>query len=300
MLTLLRKHPRFFGITMILVATLFIAVADALAKWLAGSYTTVQIAFMRSVTGFVYVSTFLLLWGRLRDLRTQYFGLHMLRSVLVTLILLGVFYALGQIPMVEVEAIGHAAPVFVALAAPWTLRERVTGHNWLAIGIGFFGVLIILRPDPGHFHIAHVVMLLSAAGYAVLIMLARKLSTRDPVLAITFYLYPLSVILTGLLVIGHWRTPTATHLAGFMLQGLAATVATLFYIAGLKHIEATLTATLDYVTLIWVASLGIVFWGEVPDSYTLAGIVLIVGSGIYIVRHSSRRIDESIVQTPEH
>ena len=300
MLSLFRKHPRAFGVAMILIATLFIAVADALAKWLAASYSTPQIAFMRSVTGLFYVSVFILLWGRFGELRTRHPWLHVTRAILVTFILLGVFYSLGQIPMVEVEAIGHAAPVFVALLAPWTLREKVSGHNWLAIGLGSIGVLIMLRPDPDHFHIAHVIMLASAAGYAAIIMLARTLSGRDTVLAITFFLYSLSALLTGLLTIGHWQTPAPLHFFGFALQGLVATIATLFYIAGLKHVEATLTATLDYVTLIWVAGLGIFFWGEVPDLLTLTGIVFIVGSGIYIVRHSSRRIDESIVQTPDH
>jgi drug/metabolite transporter (DMT)-like permease len=238
--------------------------------------------------------------GRIRELRTRKLHWHMTRATLVLLVMLGMYYALAHIPLVEIEAIGHAAPLFVAILSPLLLKERVTGHNWLAIGLGMLGVLIILRPDPAHFRIAHLVMLACAAAYAILIILVRTLTRTDSIVSISFYVYPPGALLAGLLARGEWVAPTITHWGVFIAFGTCNTLATLLYVLGLRHVDAVLAATLDYVTLIWVTVYGILFWGELPDPITAVGIVFIVLGGIYIVRHSTRRVDESLVQTSDH
>lgn len=295
-----KSHLHSKGIGLILGATLFVAAGDALAKWLLQTYPVLQFICIRSTCGLVIILLYLVAAGKLHELRTRRLRWHMLRAVLVAFVMIAIFYALANIPMVEVEAIGHAAPFFVAVVSPVMLKERVTGHNWFAIALGFIGVLIILRPDPSHFHVAHVVVLGGALGYALLILLARMLSATDTIFAISFYIYPLTAAATGFASYGTWMPPAIGDWLLFLACALVLTVAVLMFIAGVKHVDATLAATLDYVTLIWVALLGFIFWHEIPDPVTFAGIVLIVSSGIYIVRHSTRRIDESLVQTSDH
>jgi len=296
-----RRHSaRNAGILLLLAATLVIALSDSLAKWLSATYPISQIIFVRTLLGLLLVTLFILVFGKFSDLRSRRLHWHGVRAALITVTMLGVYYALANIPMVEVESIGHAAPFFVALFSPWFLRERVTGHNWLAIAVGFIGILIILRPDPERFHVAHVYMLFCAAAYAALILIARKISDTESVLAINFYIYPLTVLVTAFIAQDVWVPPTPADWGMFLMQGLFATAAVLLFIAGVRHVEATLAATLDYATLIWVSIIGFTVWGELPDAFTAAGILLIVASGIYVVRHSTREIDESIVQTSEH
>jgi drug/metabolite transporter (DMT)-like permease len=295
-----RQSARNAGILLLLAGTLVVALADASAKWLTASYPTSQIIFVRATTGLVLVTLFIALFGKFSDLRSRRLHWHGVRAGLITVTMLGVYYALAHIPMVEVEAIGHAAPFFVGLLSPWFVRERVTGHNWLAIAIGFIGILIILRPDPERFHIAHVYMFFCALSYALLILIARRISDTEGVLAINFYIYPLTVAVTGFIASNVWVPPSPADWGMFLLQGLFATAATLLFIAGVRHVEAALAATLDYSTLIWVSIIGFTVWGESPDALTAVGILLIVASGIYVVRHSTRQIDESIVQTSEH
>lgn len=295
-----RHHPRRLGIALLVIATLFVAVGDACVKWLAATYSTLEITFIRCAGGIVLVSLFMLATGKLGRLRTRRLEWHALRAVLVTFVMLGVFYSLGNIPMVEVEAIGHAAPFFVALLSPVILKEAVTGHNWLAIGIGFLGVVIILRPDPAHFHVAHLYMFGCALGYAVLILLARMLTSTESVFAINFYIYPLATVITGVLAPENWITPTPADWLLFGLFVLCNSSAVLLFLTGLRHVDATLAATLDYITLIWVVLLGGLIWQEYPDPISSIGILLIVASGIYIIRHGTRQIDESIVQTTDH
>jgi drug/metabolite transporter (DMT)-like permease len=295
-----KQSARNAGILLLLAATLVVALSDASAKWLSATYPVTQIIFVRASVGLVLVTLFILVFGKFSDLKSRRLHWHGVRAALITVTMLAVYYALASIPMVEVEAIGHGAPFFVALLSPWFLKERVTGHNWLAIAVGFAGILIILRPDPERFHLAHVYMLFCAASYAMLIMIVRRISDTESVLAINFYIYPLTVLVTGLAAQESWVAPGPADWGMFLMQGLFATAAVLLFIAGVRHVDATLAATLDYVTLIWVSIIGFAVWGEAPDALTALGILLIVACGIYIVRHSTRQIDESIVQTSEH
>lgn len=285
---------------MLLAATLLISTGDALAKLLTETYPPAQIACIRACVGFLLVTLFAVFSGRLRELRTRKPHWHMCRALLLLAVMMGAYYALAHIPLVEIEAISHATPLFVAVLAPLLLRERVTGHNWLAIGIGMLGVLVILRPDPAHFRIAHVVMVGCAAAYAVLTILVRFLTRTDSVLSINFYIYPLAALLAALLARHGWVTPTPAHWGIFLAFGTCNTLAVLFYILGLRQVDAVLAATLDYLTLIWVTIYGALFWGQIPDPLTSVGVLLIVLGGIYIVRHSARRVDESLVQTADH
>ena len=279
---------------------MLVAAGDALAKWLLAIYPLMQFTCIRSSFGVFIILGFLVATGKLKQLRTKRMPWHMLRAGLVAYVMTAVFYALDNIKMVEVEAIGHAAPLFVGLLSPFMLKERVSAHNWFAIGVGFCGVLIIVRPQPGHFHIAHLVMLSGALGYGLLILLARKLSTTETVFATSFYIYPPTALMAGAASVSSWMPPTGLDWLLFFACGLVLTVATLMFIAGVKHVDATLAATLDYTTLVWVAIIGLVIWHEKPDPITFIGILVIVAAGIYIVRHSTRRIDESLVQTADH
>jgi len=126
------------------------------------------------------------------------------------------------------------------------------------------------------------------------------LTSTESIFAINFYIYPLAAAVTWIPAQYEWITPTPVHWLLFGVFILCNTSAVLLFLGGLRHVDATLAATLDYFTLVWVLVLGILIWREYPDPVSSIGILFIVASGIYIVRHSTRRIDESIVQSTEH
>jgi len=288
------------GVLLTITATIMLASLDVFAKYLLESYSLYQTGFLRALIGFLLISIYVLATKSTHKLKTGKIHLHLVRAVIVTFLLISVYYAIASIPLVEVEAIGHAAPFFVALFSPLFLGEKVTRHSWVAIAIGFLGILIILRPDPTRFHLAHMLMVIAAASYAAMIMIARKLTETDSMLALNFYIYPLATVVLGFLTIGNWTSPTLIHWLYFVLMGICGTITIVLFTAAIKYIEATLVATLDYLLLIWVTILGYLYWGEYPDFVTSIGILLIVCSGIYIVRHSARKTDESIVKTTDH
>jgi len=101
-----------------------------------------------------------------------------------------------------------ANPFIIAVFSPLLLNEQVSRHSWLATVIGFLGVLIIARPTPDHFHLAHFICLISATGSAMLIITARRLADTESVITLNFYLYPIPILITSLLAAPEWITPS--------------------------------------------------------------------------------------------
>lgn len=283
-----RDHAPALGIAFMLASTLFYSLADALSKWLVADYPILQVAWLRNFFGMVILAAFALTGGRLAQLRTQRMPWHLLRSFISITVTVCMFYALKHIPLAEFVAIIFAVPFFVALLSPWLLDEAVPGSAWVAIAIGFAGVLLVARPMPGHFHLAHVVMLVVAVLLAVLYVLARTLSVTETPLALNFHVYPFSVALLTVPVVDTWVPPTATAWGLAFLLGLCATLALWAVLQAMRHAPPALVAPIDYARLIWITALGYFIWDELPDGITVAGIVLIVASGIYVLRFGRR------------
>ena len=280
-----RRHHPILGITFVLAGTVFIATADALGKWLTAGYPVVQVAWIRTVCGLLIIGGFAIATGRVAQLRPQHRGWHLFRSVLSTALVLLVFYGLKHLPLAEYAAIAFAAPFIVAMLSPRLLGEPVGAHTWLAIALGFAGVLLIFRPAPGHFEIAHLTTLGLATAGAVLVITARRLSTSETALALNFYVYPFSILVLAYPAAQAWVEPSPLDWCLFAALGSVATAGMGCIIHALRLARPAFIAPFDYVRLMWTIMLGYAIWGEVPRPATWAGIVTIVLAGIYVVSH---------------
>ncbi len=294
------KRNLYKGTVITLAATLLVCLLDVLAKTMVAIYSPFQISFLRSLIGFMIICGYIAVTGNARELSTRRPGLHCIRAVFTLALYVIFFYAIAHIPLVEIEAIAHSAPFYVALLAPVLLNEKVAASQWLAILTGFGGIMIILRPDPARFHIAYVYMVFAAMAYAGLLITARKMRDSETLLAMNFYMYPLAVIVLAYFGIANWQRPEPLHWLAFITMGIFGALAIFLFIYAIQFIEATQAAVLDYFTLAWASIFGYLFWHEFPDALTLAGIFLIVVSGIYIIRHSARATDESLIESLDH
>ncbi|MDS9466430.1 DMT family transporter [Paracoccus sp. MBLB3053] len=192
--------------------------------------------------------------------------------------------ALRQMALADISAIMQALPLAVTLAAAVIFRERLGWRRLSAIGIGFLGVLLILRPGTGAFD-GWSVAALSAMGLIVV----RDISTRlfSPAISsstIAFHA-ALMVMLSGF-VLGFgedWRVPNLFELG---LLGMAASLLTVGYltaVASMRVGEVSFVAPFRYTSLLWAIFLGLVIFGEWPDLWTWAGSMLVVGAGIYSI-----------------
>ncbi|MBI2994573.1 MAG: DMT family transporter [Gammaproteobacteria bacterium] len=293
-----RRHNLALGISFILIGTVFIALTDALGKWLTASYPIMQIAFVRSIFGITLIAVFAIATGCTGQLRTRQPGWHLFRGVLSVAAMIGLFYGLKHIPLAEFIAIVFSAPFFIALLSPRFLSEHVSRRSWIAIALGFVGILLVAHPAPGHFHIAHLTTLSVTALIAILVVSARYLSTSETPLALNFYMYPLNIIVPTGWAIRDWVPPTATDWLLLFAIGLTSTLAVACGLQAMRHARPATIAPLDYTRLVWITLLGYFIWGEWPGAITWIGILVIVTAGIYVVTHG-RTIPQLEVEASE-
>ncbi|QRZ13607.1 DMT family transporter [Paracoccus methylovorus] len=192
--------------------------------------------------------------------------------------------ALRRMALADISAIMQALPLAVTLAAALFFGERLGWRRVLAIGIGFAGVLLILRPGTGAFDQWSAVALTAMMLIVLRDMVTRTFSTRVGSSAVAFYA-ALAVMLAGI-VLGWaegWRSPTVAELALLALAALFLTVGYITAVATMRVGEISFVAPFRYTSLVWAVVLGLVIFGEWPDAWTWAGASLVVGAGIYTI-----------------
>ena len=286
-----RQHRPHLAVGYIFTSTIFFTLSDVLGKWLTAIYPVMQVTWVRSVAGIIVLIIAVVATANVNKLKTRRPGWHGLRSVMSAFVVLLIFYGLKNIPLAEFVSLTFSIPFFVAIFSPWLLRDKVMPQSWMAIVAGFAGVLFVLRPTPEHFHIAHLTTLLLSFVIGLMVITARSLSTTENTWSLNFYLPFASVILFGYGALSAWVSPLLNHWLMFIALGLSQTIALGCYIEAMRLARPAVIAPLDYIRLIWTIIVGYVIWREFPDPYTWIGIVIIISSGIYVVRHS--RIAES-------
>ena len=280
------------GMLYMFSATLLFGIADATAKYLAADLPLLQLAWLRASIGLVILLIFVISSKQISALKTSRPLWHFFRSFLGLIILTAIFYSLKHIPLAEVTAIIFSVPFITALFSRWLLNENVSRESWIAIAIGFIGILIVMRPSADHFHIAHAVTLCFSTALALLTVTARRLSNTESILALNVYIYPLMIIATCYWVLNNWHSPDMFQWGLIFLLAITATSALGMIILAMQHAKPSIVAPIDYFRMLWGIILGYSIWGDIPDSYTWAGIILIMLTGIYVVRHKGRTIQQ--------
>lgn len=284
-------HGPLRGIAAMLLACAFFACMDALLKQLAGHYPPLQVMALRGLTALPLVCVWIA-WrreaGTLVHRRLRW-GLHLLRAALnMTMLVLFVF-GLQTLGLAEAYTLSFIAPLLMVLIAVPLLGESVLPRHWLAIGLGFAGVVIALRPEQEDFLSAGALAVLGAAAcYALSNMLGRLVSRTESSSALVFWTTAAMAVGGSLLAAPQWVPIRPGH--GWLLAGLAVfgflgqvTIAEAF-----RHGQAAAIAPFEYSALAWGIALDWLFWHAVPDGWTLAGAVIIVASGIWLVRGEAR------------
>ena len=271
------------GIIMMLVGIAGFAVMDATIKWLTADYPVAQIVALRSWFGLPLLCVFALYGGGVKTLRTSRPMVHVGRYLLVLALSFSFFWALSQMKLVDAIAITFAAPIFITALSVPLLKEPVGLHRWAAIGIGFCGVLVMLRPGTGVFQWAALVVIGSAIVYSLLMITTRAYKATESTASLM--LYPqLGMALTGIVLAPvFWVTPSLVDLGLFAIAGLFGSVGVMCVTHAFRMGPAAVISPFEYSALIWATLLGYLFWGELPDSITLVGAVIVISSGLYII-----------------
>jgi len=257
---------------------------DLCAKEILRSYSLEQFVFLRSS---IAVLIFLVLarqLGGAGSLKTKRWGWHLFRTLLAVGAMFGFFYGLSRMPLVDALTLGFTAPLMVTALSVPLLGEHVGWRRWTAVSIGFVGVLIILRPGAQAITLAHFTVLFGAFCYASLAITARKLADTETSYAMSIYVVAGPLLVSLLLLVGSgWQSPDTTSWVLFVGAGLCSVVAWIGIIGGYRRASPAMLAPFEYTALIGGAIAGYLFWSEIPDRWVVAGALVIIASGLFVV-----------------
>lgn len=268
---------------------------DAVIKTVTQTLPIYESVALRGVVVLVFMVVLAMIQGRgvrLRVPRGDVLPL-VLRTAADIVSTLLYLVALRQMALADISAIMQALPLAVTLAAAMFFGEPLGWRRLTAIGVGFAGVILILRPGTGAFDTWSVLALASMLLIVVRDMVTRMFSASVGSTTIAFWA-ALTVMLSGWVmgVEETWRMPTPTEAGLLMLSAFFLTVGYLTAVATMRVGEISFVAPFRYTSLIWAIILGLAMFGEWPDVWTWAGSVLVVGAGLYtILRERQIRTD---------
>ena len=261
---------------------------DVIVKW-SIEYPLGQILFFRGFFGILFYF-FVIPRERLNNFyKTKRAGLHFLRCVSGLIALIAIFISLRKLPLATVVSISFAAPIFTTIFSIFLLSEKVGIFRWLAVIIGFIGILIITEPGISQLNIYYIFPIIFCLGLSYVAITIRQLSTSEPVWLISFY-FSLSITLLSLLTIPQgWVMPNFNHFILLSLIGIFGGVANLWLSQSYKYSEVSLVTPLKYLALVFAIIFGYLIWGEIPTIKTLAGAFLVIISTLIIFRREIYR-----------
>ena len=256
---------------------------DIIVKW-SVDYPIGQVLFFRGFFGIIFYF-FVIPRERLHNFyRTKRAGLHFLRCISGLIALVSIFIALRELPLATVVSISFAAPIFTTIFSIFLLSEKVGIYRWLAVLVGFVGILIITEPGISELNIYYIFPIIFCLGLSYVAITIRQLSSTEPVWLISFY-FSLSITLLSFLTIPQgWVMPSLKDFILLSFVGIFGGVANLWLSQSYKYAEVSLVTPLKYLALVFAIIFGYFIWNEIPTIKTLIGALLVIISTLIIFR----------------
>ena len=276
------------GAVYMILSVLFFSFMDILIK-VTDEYDVGQIMFFRALFGLVPIF-FLIPKNRMKNFyKTKNIKLHFYRSFFGAIAMAAIFIGLRNLQLAEVTALAFSGPLWVVLFSMFFLSEKIRLKRWIAVCLGFIGVVIISKPGFDNLNFYYIYPIIFCIGFAGVSILIRKLTLAGESIWLIAFYFSLVSGLGGLLTIplGLWKMPSTYDFILLILIGLLGGIANLLLTQSYKLAEVTLTTPLKYLSLVIAIIFGFYFFEEIPSIYTLSGAALIVvSSAIIFIRGS--------------
>lgn len=282
-------HRPFLAMALRLAAVAVLATLTMAVKYSVDSgIAFAEVLFWRQAATVPLLLGWLLLRGEVRRLRTRRLPAHFRRAVMGTVGMAFTFGAPVLLPLAEATTLGFTTPIFAVIFSALLLKDRVGAIRWLAVVLGFCGVLVIARPD-GHLPLLGSLVGLGAGVMVALISIqVRDLTRTDEPVSIVFWFAALSlpVLALGLPFVATAHTPQQWLLLA-ALGGLGC-IGQLLLTASLRFGQVASVIVMDYSALAWATLYGWAIWDELPAHSTWLGTPLILAAGLVIVWREHR------------
>jgi drug/metabolite transporter (DMT)-like permease len=259
------------------------SIMDLLVKW-SSDYPTGEVLFFRGFFGLL-PTYFLIPKNKLRTFyTTERSKEHLFRCLMGLMALIAIVVALRELPLAVVVSLSYAAPLFITVLSIFLLSEKVGIFRWLAVLIGFIGVIIIAEPGFKGMNYLYFLPLIFCIGMAFVTITIRKLSTTEPIWLISIF-FTITISIAGLVTIPMgWKMPNFQDFILLALIGVTGGSANLFLTQSYKLSEVSLVAPLKYLALVFAIFFGYFIWNEIPTIKTLIGASLVVLASLIIFR----------------
>ena len=259
------------------------SVMDLLVKW-SSDYPTGEVLFFRGFFGLL-PTYFLIPKNKLKTFyTTERSKGHLFRCLMGLMALIAIVVALRELPLAVVVSLSYAAPLFITVLSIFLLSEKVGVFRWLAVIIGFVGVIIIAEPGFKGMNYLYFLPLIFCIGMAFVTITIRKLSTTEPIWLISIF-FTITISIAGLATIPMgWKMPNFQDFILLALIGVTGGSANLFLTQSYKLSEVSLVAPLKYLALVFAIFFGYFIWNEIPTIKTLIGASLVVLASLIIFR----------------
>ncbi len=270
------------GILLMLAAMAVVPLMDGVAKHLSTSFPVLQVVWARYFFHLLILLPVALWRHGAGALLLKNPWLQIVRGGFLLGSTILFFAAIAVMPIADALALVFVAPLVVTALSPLVLGERVGPRRWTAVSLGFVGVLVIVRPGMSAFHSGMLLALGAGTVYALYSLATRKLSGSAPPLVTLAYTALLGALVMSAAVPAVWTRPDAANLLWMALMGALAAGGHFLIIKSFEHAEASLLAPLAYSEIVMATVVGYLAFGDFPDLWTWAGIVIVIASGVYV------------------
>jgi drug/metabolite transporter (DMT)-like permease len=282
-------NERLAGMSAMLIGVASFSLMDAGLKLLTAHYSSAQVAALRGLAALPVVFVWAMYSGGARQLVQVRWPLHLVRGVMSVFMMVTFAYGLKSLSLAKAYSIFFVAPLLITLLSILFVGERVRRPQWLALGLGFIGVLIVLKPDTGGFGWWGTLALLGTAlGYAISSVLVKILGRTDSTQAMMFWMTCMLAIGATLLAWPQWAPIARDHYP--ILAGVAVTGALGQWgiTVAFKHAPAASGAPLSFTCLEWLILIFLPDSSSAQIARSLLVAALIIACGLYLIRFEAR------------
>ena len=277
------------GILWMIGATVLLAVAAAIAKWLTEFYPVGEVMFVRSLSGLIVCAVLILPMTGFSVFATRRPGAHVARGLSQSISQTLTVIAVSLMPLAGAVAISFSAPLWAALLSILWLKERAGPARWAVLLTGFSGVIIVTNPGVDAFQIGALFALGNAIMYGSVTVAVRGMTaTESPYTLLMWQMVTMTVCHSFLLLFG-FRWPTAADAAMLAFGGIANAAAQYAWTKALLMAPTSAVSPFYYLMLVWAMVIGFVVWGDMPTLALLVGSGIVIASGTFLLWHETKR-----------
>lgn len=271
---------------------------DALLKALVESLPVGQVIGIRGVFALGIMLALLPWMGGIRKVRANRVRHVVLCSGLLVFNIVVFPFCLPYLPLADAIILAYTSPIWVVFLAPLLLNEKNRWQQWFAVFIGFLGACLVIKPGAGGLHLAVLIPLLVALGVGLRDIVTRKIASSESAVSIVAYTNFFSIVIGLMSVPLGWLPINNLQLMQLAFSGILFSIAQLLMVEAFRHAEATILSTFKYSSILFAAGLGYLFWGERLDQLVLTGALLIMFSGLMIVRYRNTPVSPMATVLP--